>query len=430
MRRWAWDKTWQDLAKNPSKSCKIPPRCVMIKKLTMSIKSNFELSLDAKQLFWTKIAVSALGLVFLSLIGIKNNLDNQVAAQRVLTIRDRGEERTIVTRQPTLAAALDQAGYQLVSEDKLSLPAEQPLKQPVYEVAIERARPVLVVEGARRVRLNTAATSDQAMAAEAGIELSKYDVLEERLNPDSFDWPLEMHVKRAKEVKLNLFGNHQTLFTQVATVEELLKEQKVTWSSEMRLTEGVNQETAIVNGMELRVWREGRQEIEVEEDVPFKTVRTDNPDQPASWKEVTQVGKNGKRRVKYEIIIQDGQEVERRELASETLVEPVEQREIVGAKVEGPEEIIAKIRTAAAAKGIDAQRVLLIAQCESRFNPRADSGFYKGIFQHDPRYWNDRAEKYGFGGASYFDVDAQIGVSTSMMAGGDWSHWGCDPGPQ
>ena len=116
------------------------------------------------------------------------------------------------------------------------------------------------------------------------------------------------------------------------------------------------------------------------------------------------------------------------EIQSVTILEAKEQVERVGTKrppVAGPAEIISKINAASAAKGIDGNRVAAIAKCESGFNPYADSGYYKGLFQHDPNYWPARASKYGYSGASIFDVDAQIGVSTSMMAEGGWSHWGC-----
>lgn len=71
---------------------------------------------------------------------------------------------------------------------------------------------------------------------------------------------------------------------------------------------------------------------------------------------------------------------------------------------------------------------LATAVCESGLDPLAWSGWYEGLFQHDPYYWPARAEGAGFGGASAFDPVANAFTSMWMVSVGyPLSHWSCSP---
>jgi resuscitation-promoting factor RpfB len=230
-------------------------------------------------------------------------------------------------------------------------------------------------------------------------------------------------------LRLTLYGKTETVYTQSATVGEFMQEKDITLGKDDDMS--LPQSTAITANMQLSIWRNGKQTITQEEDVAFETQTIRDANREIGYRQVETPGKAGKKMVTYEIIMQNGKEVSRVEVQSVVTKQPIKQVETVGSKrppVAGPAEILNKINAASARLGIDANRVATIAKCESGFNPNADSGYYKGIFQHDPNYWPARASRYGFAGASIFDVDAQIGVSTQMMAGGGWSHWGCDPG--
>lgn len=98
----------------------------------------------------------------------------------------------------------------------------------------------------------------------------------------------------------------------------------------------------------------------------------------------------------------------------------------------GRPEIGKIIRDAAAKYGIDTNRFLRIAWCESRLNPRAFNrrgceGYgCLGLFQQHRKYWPARARRAGFAGASAFDPRANASVSAWMIRwGGGWRHWTC-----
>lgn len=54
---------------------------------------------------------------------------------------------------------------------------------------------------------------------------------------------------------------------------------------------------------------------------------------------------------------------------------------------------------------------------ESRWNQYADNGRDKGITQQKGIYWETRALRFGVGGASIWDVQAQFRVFAGMMSG-------------
>lgn len=63
------------------------------------------------------------------------------------------------------------------------------------------------------------------------------------------------------------------------------------------------------------------------------------------------------------------------------------------------------------------------AWCESRLNSNANSGFYKGTFQHHPGYWPARAAAAGYPGASIYDPEANAMVSAHLWTTSGPHHW-------
>ncbi|QQG51134.1 MAG: DUF348 domain-containing protein [Candidatus Saccharibacteria bacterium] len=352
------------------------------------------------------------------------------AGQRLITVHDRGRDRGILTHATTLRAAFEEADITIDPNDTVEPGLDDELVATNYDVNIYRARPVTIIDGAVREKVMSPYQTAKQIAKQANITLHDEDTATLSASTDmvSQGAGVQLHVTRATSFKLVLYGNETTAYTQQKTVGDMLNEKGIVVGVGDTLSQPLTAE--IHEGMKVELWRNGKQTVTKKEKIAFPIEQIQDADREVGYKKITTPGVKGVKSVTYEIIMKNGKEVSRKKIQSVVLEKAQKQVEIVGAKVEGPEEIMSKIRSAAAAKGIDAQRVLLIARCESGFNPRSDSGFYKGLFQHDPNYWPSRAARYGFAGASYFDVDAQIGVSTSMMAGGGWSHWGCDPGPQ
>ncbi|MCL4473573.1 MAG: hypothetical protein M1455_06490 [Actinobacteria bacterium] len=70
-----------------------------------------------------------------------------------------------------------------------------------------------------------------------------------------------------------------------------------------------------------------------------------------------------------------------------------------------------------------ADHLVAVALCESTFNPYADNGICKGLFQFDPGTWAGTPE--GAAGASIWDGEAQIRMTIWMWEQGRQGEWAC-----
>lgn len=353
------------------------------------------------------------------------------AGERLVMIHDRGVELGVITKATTLRAVLAEANIRLDANDRVEPGLDETLVANNYQVNIYRARPVVIVDGPVKQLVMSAYQTPKQIAQHAGIKLRDEDSADVSVTSDfvSDGASLRMDVDRAEPVRLTLYGETQTVYTQATNVREFLREKSIELGPQDDMS--LDTDAKLKPGIKLSIWRNGKQTVTREEKIAYPVEQIKDADREAGYRQVKTPGADGKKMVTYEIVMRDGKEVSRKTIQSVTTKQPKKQVEVIGTKlppVAGPAEILNRINAASARLGIDANRVATIAKCESGFNPRADSGYYKGLFQHDPGYWPARAERYGFAGASIFDVDAQIGVSTAMMAGGGWSHWGCDPG--
>lgn len=255
------------------------------------------------------------------------------AGERLVTIHENGQERVILTRADTLGEAFKGANITLDPKDLVEPGLDHELIASNYEVNIYRARPVTIVDGSVRQKVLSPYRTAMQIAKQAGIELYPEDDASVEIHTGTAvgqDVGLEMVVDRAMPFTFVLYGKTTTARTQATTVEAMLKEKGIRLEANDRLS--VPPATTMSPDLTVRVWREGKQTITVDEEVNFETETIKDADRPMSYKEVKTTGINGSRSVTYEVTIQDGVEVSRTEIASLVTKEPVKQVEIVGSK--------------------------------------------------------------------------------------------------
>lgn len=259
-------------------------------------------------------------------------VDAQSTGGRLITVHDRGSQTAFITTKTTLKEALSEHGIQLDNKDAVEPSLNETLVAPDYQVNIYRARPVTVIDGATRQKIVTPYQSAERIVQGAGISLNPEDTTTlERSNDIMSDGAgLQLTIDRATPLSLNLFGAVTEIRTQAETFGELLKEKKLSLGAQDMAS--VSNDAPISAGMEIRIWREGKQTVNAEEVVNFETEQIKDADRPVGFKEIQSVGVAGKRTVTYEIDIKNGQEVARVEIASLVTVAPVKQVEVVGSK--------------------------------------------------------------------------------------------------
>ena len=296
--------------------------------------------------------------------------------ERLISLHDRGVERTILTKARTVREALKAAQVDIAEgQDVVEPGLDEELIATKYNVNIYRARPVTIIDGALRQRVITAHQTPKQIAKVANIALYP----EDKVVAHSGDLLVHgadtvFEIDRATPVSLTLYGKQTEVRTHVATVGELLKEKNITLGKDDTLS--LPASAPITNGMQIELWRNGTQTVSVDEEIGFTTEKIQDANRDPSYHEVKERGENGKKTVTYEIEMRNGVEISRKEIASVTAKEPKKQVEVVGAKFTytgGP---------------LSEAQIQALGMCESGMTATRNSGngFY-GAFQFMSSTW-------------------------------------------
>lgn len=284
----------------------------------------------------TVLGVSIATAVFLftfGFVGFHHPVDALDRSGRLITIHDRGEEKVFLSEAGTVADALKDADITVDSHDAVEPALNEKLVASEYQINIYRARPVVVVDGPMRQKVVTAYQTAEQIVSDTDIELHAEDLMTVSRSEDivSDGAGLQVVIDRATSFTLDLYGTKTKVRAQGPTVKDMLEQKGI--QLEARDRASVPLSDPLVEGMNVRIWREGKQTVTREEKIKFGVQQIQDADQPVGYKKVKTPGKNGTRTVSYEIEVRDGKEVKRKEIASITKKKPVQQVEIVGIKM-------------------------------------------------------------------------------------------------
>jgi resuscitation-promoting factor RpfB len=343
--------------------------------LLFNMKSLTHSTTTYIRVFITSVIVLMAAVI--SLIAVRASATDGTPVQdgRLITIHDRGTQSVILSHSATIADALNEAGVQIDKNDAVEPALSEKLVATEYEINIYRARPVIVVDGATKLKVNTPYQTADQIAKSVGISLYDEDntTITRTDNIVAEGAGLILTIDRAMPVSLTLYGATSVIRTQAVTVGAMLKEKGIALGQSDRVLPA--ESTVITADQSIRVWREGKQTITVAEPVAFSTNKIQDGDQYVGYSLVKTAGAAGERNATYEVIIQDGKEVSRTEIASITTKEPSAQIEIVGAK----------IRAIPYAGGGSKTEWLTAAGI-----PQADWGYAESIVQRESG-WNPNA---------------------------------------
>jgi uncharacterized protein YabE (DUF348 family) len=261
---------------------------------------------------------------------------DQAQGERLLVIHDGTTEHGILTDASTIREAFKSADIPVDTNDLVEPGLDEPLVASSYDVNVYRARPVTIVDGAIRKKIMSAYRTPKQIAAHAGMELRDEDVATTSLSANfvaSGGAVLQLTIDRATPFTFVLYGKKTTAYTQAKTVAEMLKDKKIILGENDVLS--VDENARLVADMTIELWRNGKQTITEESDIPFDIEKVQDGDRPVGYREVKTPGEPGKRTVTYEIEMKNGVEVSRKEINSVTTKQPVSQIETVGVKPNG-----------------------------------------------------------------------------------------------
>lgn len=257
---------------------------------------------------------------------------SKTANSHLITLYDRGSERSFITNATTLRDAFKQAAIAISPDDRVEPALDEKLVAQSYQVNIYRARPVTVIDGTTKLKIMTAYQTPKQIAKHSGIELRSEDTTEMNLSNNfvSNGAGLELSIDRAIPVKLKLYGKDSVVYTQATTVGEFLNEKTIMIGEKDTVSTSLN--TPIVSNISIEVWRDGVQTLTNEEQIesPVETVIDVN--QPLGYQMVTNPGRPGTRSVVYEVMIQDGREIARKEIQNVITKQPEKRIVVIGAR--------------------------------------------------------------------------------------------------
>jgi uncharacterized protein YabE (DUF348 family) len=296
------------------------------------------------------------------------------AGEHVITVHDDGAEKGFYTKAATLGEALKEAGVDINDFDRTEPELSEELVAASYEVNVYRARPVIVRDGASETKIITSFRTGKQIAEQAGIQLYDEDIV--ALSPAkdiiSEGAAEVMTIARAVEFTLDFYGKSSVAHTQAETVGDMMVSRGIKLAQNDRTQPSLD--TPISAGMNVKIWREGKQTVTQEEPVKFTTEKIKDADREVGYKEVKTPGKDGKRTVTYEVLMQNGLEVSRVEINATVVEQPVQQVEIIGTKFSNT------------FSGSFAEALARLRSCEGSYTSNTGNGYY-GAYQYDIQTW-------------------------------------------
>lgn len=280
------------------------------------------------------LGVAGLFYVAIFAIGVAANVQAATltpkSGERLLVIHDGETEKGILTRAATVREAFEQAHIPLDDNDMVEPGLDEELVASSYDINLYRARPITIIDGSIRKKIMSAYRTPGQIVKHADMELHDEDSTTISMPVASDGATVQLAITRATPFTLVLYGKKATVYTQAKTVGDMLKDKKITIGKDDTLS--VDSAVPLTANMTIELWRNGKQTLTEDKDVPFETERIQDTDREIGYREVKTPGVTGKKTVTYEVEMKNGLEVSRKEIQSVVMKEPVKQVEVIGAK--------------------------------------------------------------------------------------------------
>jgi len=274
-------------------------------------------------------------VVSASIVGLGDSALAQDQNGRLVSVYDRGTTHVFLSKAKTLGEALKAENIELDAHDTVEPSVKEELVASSYRVNIYRARPVVVVDGAIRIKTVSPYQTAKQIAKDVGVTVYDEDIT--TLKPLS-DFitdgaGLQLTIIRAKPIVLDLYGKKTEIRTQARTVGSMLIEKNIILGDKGYVS--VSKETPISPGMDVRIWREGVQTVSIDQETPVISRLVYDIDRPIGYRAIQTAGTPGIRSVTYQLNIKDGVEISRVEIANIITRNPTEQVEVIGLRNDG-----------------------------------------------------------------------------------------------
>lgn len=248
-----------------------------------------------------------------------------------LTVVDKGAKTEVEAAVgATIEEVLTKAEIKLGEKDETEPAKDAKVAEDTAEITVKRYAKVTVKFGneTKEVELTGGKVSDAVEKSGFKGEGLTPDVDKDKYLEDGMT--ITLTASKQTKVSLTADGKTNEVNTAAKTVEEFLKEQKITLGKDDEVSEKLD--AAIKDGMKITVKRVEYKTEDKTEKIEFSTEEKTSDSLNEGETEVTQEGKDGEKTVTYKVKYVDGKEDSREKQSEKVTKEPVNKIVTVGTK--------------------------------------------------------------------------------------------------
>lgn len=265
---------------------------------------------------------------FIVLIGAGSGYAAYETTKDTVTLSLNGKEQVIRTHANTVAEVLQDLEIDVSKHDELSPSMDTAIKDNL-KVTWQEAIPVEIVVDNQPQKVWTTVKTVEDLFKDAKIEITEHD----KVNP-SLDTKLtqnmKVEVEKAFQLTLNDGGTETQVWSTSTTVADFLKGQNVALNELDRVEPGMEEQ--ITANSVVNVVRVEKVTDVVEESVAFGVVRKKDNNIDKGKEKVVTPGQEGKVAKHYEVVLENGKEVSRDLIKTETLADSKDKVVAVGTR--------------------------------------------------------------------------------------------------
>jgi uncharacterized protein YabE (DUF348 family) len=296
--------------------------------------------LFSEKVIKSKVVLSAASLLVL---GSGTAYGTYEGTKDTVSLTVNGKEEKIRTHADTVSALLKEIEIDIRNEDSISPAAGKKIEDHM-EIVYEASKPINVAIGEKRRTIWTTADTVKDLIQQENLDVTEHDKIEPALDT-KIEKDLSLTIDKAFKLTLNVGEEKQQVWTTSTTVADFLKEHNVKLNEldevKPALTAKINEKSAIT------VTRIEKVTDVVEEPIAFDVVTKNDSSIDKGKQKVIDSGKEGKQKKHYEVVVENGKEISRKLLKTETVEESKDRVVALGTKVASP------VSTATVSRGND-----------------------------------------------------------------------------
>ncbi|WP_346726684.1 ubiquitin-like domain-containing protein [Bacillus suaedaesalsae] len=287
---------------------------------------------NMKKLFSESMTTKRLVMIvssFLVFAGLTGYVIYEGTKQSV-TLTLNGEEQIVKTHANTVSELLSEQAIELRKEDYIKPSLKTVIKDDM-NIVWKAALPVNLVIDQKETKIWTTSNTVQQFLDVQKVKVTEHDKVEPKLEA-SIKANMKVKIESAFQLTINVGGEEKQVWTTSTTVADFLNQQNVTLNELDRVEpalEAMVQKDSVIN-----VTRVEKVTDVVEESVDHAVVTKKDSSLNKGTQKVLDQGQKGKVAKHFEVVLENGKEVSRTLLKTETLQESKDKVVAVGTKVQ------------------------------------------------------------------------------------------------